>query len=243
MSNLHLPDYAPIYPATKSVRPRQRKAKFPNWGIEQVDTVGQNQTSPEWTLKWILKPIEANTLDLFLAEQAKTGAWFLWTPPGAIQARFRCDSWTKQLTAPFVWEFQATFRQIFSFTLPRLGASTGYFVLNGRSAAVLWNRVLTISSLWDDNLELIDTWSDIDGSSLMLTGNDVTMQKTIPIYVDLGAFALSGSPISVLRTWSLAADTGVYVVTLKIPADDYFSNMASQMYGWDRDFQVDWWGY
>ena len=130
MSNLHLPDYAPVYTVTKTVKPRQRVASMPSWGIEQRGTQGRNQTAPDWSVKWILAPSEANALDFFLRDQAKTGAWFLWTPPDAPQGRFRCDDWSKQLSSCSIWEVQATFRQTFSFTLPVLNASTGYFVLS-----------------------------------------------------------------------------------------------------------------
>ena len=248
MSNLHLPDYTLTRTVTKTVKPRQRTAKLPSWGIEQRATQGQNQTAPEWNVRWILAPIEANTLDFFLAQQAKTGAWFLWTPPESLQGRFRCDDWTKQLSSCNIWEVQATFRQIYSFTLPRLGASTGYFVLSGRSAAVLWNRVLTISSLWDDNLALIDTWTDIDGSSFSLTGNDAALVKTRPIFVEPGVFALSGSDVSTTRSWQLPADTGAFGLTMQ-PATlaylslggDYYTDWIAQTYGFEADIYPSWW--
>lgn len=197
----------------------------------------------------MLNPSEANTLDFFLAQQAKTGAWFLWTPPGVPQARFRCDNWTKQLTAPAVWEVQATFRQVFSFTLPRLGASPGYFVLSGGPVAWRWNRVLTISLLFDDNLKLLDTWTDIDGSSFSLTGNDVAMAKTRPMYPETGAFVVTTPNAAVLKGYVLSGETGSFAYTGNNVvfiyfslSSAYFDDIASQIWGWDRDFQVDWWG-
>jgi phage-related protein len=230
MTGLSLPDYTPVYPATKTVKPRQRIAKLPDWGIEQRDTKGQNQTSPEWSVRWILAPIEANTLDFFLAQQAKTGAWFLWTPPESLQGRFRCDDWTKQLSSCDIWEVQATFRQVFSFTLPRLGASTGYFVLSG------------------GDLKRAISFRVINGS-LSLVGNAAALVRTRPIYADTGAFVLTGTGITVARSLRLGADTGAIIVTMQ-PATlaylslggDYFGDMAAQIWGWDRDFQVDWWG-
>lgn len=231
MSNLSFPDYAPIHPATKTVKPRQRTAKLPSWGIEQRATQGRNQTAPEWSLKWILKPSEANTLDFFLAQQAKTGAWFLWTPPGVPQARFRCDNWTKQLTAPAVWEFQATFRQVFSFTLPRLGASTGYFTLSGTDTGFFRGYI-----------------SRQDTGVFALTGNAATLTKTLPIFPDTGAFVLSGSAISTARTWQLSAETGAFVLTMQ-PATlaylslggDYYEDWVIQTYGFEADIYPSWW--
>lgn len=116
MPVLPLPSYTPVFPVTKTVKPRQRVAKLPNWGIEQRETQGQNQTAPEWNVQWVLTPAEANDLDAFLAARAKTGEWFLWVPPGESGSEgkvFRCDTWTKQLTACSIYEVQATFRQVF----------------------------------------------------------------------------------------------------------------------------------
>lgn len=205
MSNLHLPDYTPVYTVSKSVKPRQRVAKLPSWGIEQRDTKGQNQTSPEWNIKWILKPIEANTLDFFLREQAKTGAWFVWTPPDAAvygsftwrQARFRCDDWTKQLSSCNIWEVQATFRQVFSFTLPRLGASTGYFALTGF-------RVAPIPTILRPST-----------ASFALSGSSAALVKSYPVFATRGTFALTGNAIEAKRSYVVDAATGVLVLSGK----------------------------
>jgi phage-related protein len=194
MSNLHLPDYTPVYPITKSVKPRQRKAKLPDWGTEQRATVGQNQTSPEWDVRWVLNPAQANTLDAFLAERAKQGEWFLWTPPGGTQGRFRCEGWTKTLTYCVIREFQASFRQVYSYNLPSLGASAGYFVLSlGDIKRAIPFRVVK--------------------GSLALVGNQAALVKTIPIFVTTGAFVLTGTGITVARSWRLGAAAGVFDVT------------------------------
>jgi phage-related protein len=112
MPVLPLPDYTPIYPPTKTVKPRQRVAKLPDWGIEQRSTQGQNQTTFEWSVKWILSPAEANNLDAFLVARAKSGEAFLWLPPSGNTDTFRCDTWTKTLTSCNIYEVQATFRQL-----------------------------------------------------------------------------------------------------------------------------------
>ena len=231
MSNLHLPDYTLTRTVTKTVKPRQRTAKLPSWGIEQRATQGQNQTSPEWNVRWILAPIEANTLDFFLAQQAKTGAWFLWTPPESLQGRFRCDDWTKQLSSCNIWEVQATFRQVFSFTLPRLGASTGYFVLSGTNTGFFRGYN-----------------TRHDTGVFALSGNDVGLVKTRPIYAEPGAFVLSGSDVGTTRSWQLSADTGAFGLTMQ-PATlaylslggDYYGDWTAQTYGFESDIYPSWW--
>jgi phage-related protein len=195
MSNLHLPDYTPVYPITKSVKPRQRKAKLPDWGTEQRATVGQNQTSPEWDVRWVLNPAQANTLDAFLAERARQGEWFLWTPPGGTQGRFRCEGWTKTLTYCVIREFQASFRQVYSYNLPSMAAGTGYFVLTGF-------RVAPIPAILRPTT-----------ASFTLSGNPAALAKGYLALTGLGTFALTGADISVARSWRLGADTGVFDVT------------------------------
>lgn len=195
MSDLHLPDYPPVYPVAKKVKPRQRRAKLPNWGIEQSATVGQNQTSPEWDVRWVLYPIEANTLDAFLAERAKNGEWFLWTPPGRTQGRFRCDNWTKTLPNCTAWEVQAAFRQVFSFNLPSLGASTGYFALTGF-------RVAPIPAILRPNTV-----------SFALSGSSAALAKGYLALTDFGTFALTGSAIEAQRGYLVDAATGVLLLT------------------------------
>ena len=113
MAVLPLPAYIPVYPVTKTVKPRQRVTKLPSWGIEQRKTEGLNQTAPEWSVKWILSPAEANDLDAFLAERARVGEWFLWLPPSGVSGMFRCDDWSKQVSSCSIYEVQATFRQVF----------------------------------------------------------------------------------------------------------------------------------
>jgi phage-related protein len=231
MSNLHLPDYTLTRTVTKTVKPRQRTAKLPSWGIEQRATQGQNQTAPEWNVRWILAPIEANTLDFFLAQQAKTGAWFLWTPPESLQGRFRCDDWTKQLSSCNIWEVQATFRQVFSFTLPRLGASTGYFVLRGTNTGFFRGYN-----------------TRHDTGVFALSGNDASLTKMLPIFPDKGVFVLSGSAISTTRSYQLSADTGAFGLTMQ-PATltylslggDYYTDWVIQTYGFEADIYPSWW--
>jgi phage-related protein len=215
MADLHLPDYTPVSPITKAVKPRQRKAKLPDWGTEQRATVGQNQTSPEWDVRWVLNPSQANTLDAFLAERAKQGEWFLWRPPGGTQGRFRCEEWTKTLTYCSIREVQASFRQVYSYNLPSIGVGAGYFVLSGTTAAFRYNRVLTISSLWDDNLALIDTWTDIDGSSFALTGNPATLTKGYPILTTVGTFVLTGAGVAIQRLYRMQPTSGALVLSGK----------------------------
>jgi phage-related protein len=214
MSNL-LPDYPLTRTVTKTVKPRQRTAKLPNWGIEQRGTQGQNQTAPEWSVRWILAPNEANILDSFLAQQAKSGAWFLWTPPQVTfddkladldswydldgLRRFRCDDWTKQLSSCNIYEVQATFRQVFGVARPLLlGAFAGSFTLTGSSTSIVRTRIFLPVK-----------------SSFVLTGNDVVTLVQAQLSADAGAFVLTGNDavLGETRQLLLSADTGAFVLT------------------------------
>ena len=139
MNDLSLPAYTPVYPVTKTVKPRQRATTMPEWGIEQRMTRGQNQTSPEWKLKWILRPNEANTLDFFFAERAKRGEWFRWIPPTGTGGRFRCDNWSKQVVACNIWEVEATIREVFSYDLPLVAPNVVVLSLSGPPPSFVYN--------------------------------------------------------------------------------------------------------
>jgi phage-related protein len=193
MGDLHLPAYPPIYPISKVVKPRQRKAKMPDWGTEQRATIGQNQTAPEWTVRWILTPIQANTLDAFLAERAKKGEWFLWTAPGTTQSRYRCDDWLHTFY-DYKWrQFQASFRQVYSYNLPSMAAGTGYFVLTGF-------RVAPIPAILRPTT-----------AGFTLSGSSAALAKGYLALIALGAFALTGTGITVARSWRLGAAAGSFV--------------------------------
>ena len=232
MGDFALPPYTPVYPIVKSVKPRQRVAKLPEWGIEQRKTSGRNQTSPEWSVRWVLTPAEANILDAFLAERAKSGDWFLWSPPNKPMGRFRCDEWTKTLPNCTAWEVQARFRQIFAYDLPSVAAEIGRLTLGGAAAGLQRSRIMPA-----------------DEAGLVLVGSDAALVKDLPMQVAAGGFALGSTAASFGRSFQLTADTATRTLALQ-PATlvyfslggDYFSSMSDQVYGWDRDFQVDWWG-
>jgi phage-related protein len=216
MSNL-LPDYTPTRPISKSVKPRQRTAKLPSWGIEQRDTKGQNQTAPEWSVRWILAPNEANTLDTFLSAQAKTGEWFLWTPPDAAQGRFRCDDWSKQLSSCNIYEVQATFRQVFGFARPLLsGAFVGSFTLTGRNIRVLRTRIFRpVKSsfvLTGNDAALIEAELPTSTGVFVLTGNVVTLVQA-QLSAATGVFALTGNDAALGQTQQVPAGPGTFALT------------------------------
>ena len=117
MAVVPLPSYTPEFPITKTVKPRQRSAKLPEWGIEQRATSGLNQTAPEWNPRWILSPAEANNLDAFFVARASSGnEWILWTPPSGAVGLFRCDKWSKRLIACNVYQVEAALRQVFDIS-------------------------------------------------------------------------------------------------------------------------------
>lgn len=210
MNDLELPAYSPVYPITKNVRPKQRVSKLPSsWGHEQRKTVGQNQTAPEWNVKWILENADANILDEFLFQRANRNESFLWAPPGYPQARYRCDSWTKSMFDLNVSDIQATFVRIFDY----------------------------------DNL----ISADLDNGHIALDGYNTTFVNGYYIISDTGVFAYSGEPVVFSGSRIIYADVYAFALTgndatlYKGLASDYFSTFNDQVYGWDRDFQVDWW--
>jgi phage-related protein len=232
MADIHIPAYTPIYPISKVVRPKHRQARLPEWGIEQRKTFGLNQTAPEWNVRWLLRPHEADDLDAFFADRAKKNEWFLWKPPYHAQGRFRCDNWTKNVASPAHSEVQATIRQVFSYNFPSFKPRFSTFNLTGK--AIVFRRTYTVIT---------------STGSFTLSGADAGLSKTRPVYPEVGSFSVTGRAANLQRGYlvqstSLALSySGGDVTFLYLSLQsDYFGNMASQIWGWDRDFQVDWWG-
>jgi phage-related protein len=232
MTDIHLPDYPPVYPLSKKVMPKHRQARLPERGIEQRKTFGLNQTAPEWDIRWVLRPEEADALDAFFAERAHNNEWFLWRPPYHNQGRYRCDDWTKTPSSCAHSQVQATVRQVFSFNFPSFRPTPAPITVTGTSTRFLRGYVTTAAS-----------------ASFALTGTDAALSKTRPIYADTGTFTLTALPASLLRNYYAEAQSGGFALTGNAATfiyvslqSDYFSSMSSQIWGWDRDFQVDWWG-
>jgi phage-related protein len=210
MADLEFPAYDPVYPIKKRIRPKQNRMQAPGWGYEQVETTGLNQTTPEWDVKWILYDEDANIIDAFLEECAKTNQIFLWTPPGYPTNRYRCDTWSKSMFDAFASEVNATFRRVIEFeNTVNFQFQSGNFSIIGNPANFTFGRFIGAST---------------------------------------GAYSIAASSVGFSRLYIMSAATAAYNITgnqidfVQAVASDYFSSMPLQVYGWDREFQVDWWG-
>lgn len=231
MADLELPAYRPVYPITKNVRPRQSQTRLPSsWGIEQRKTVGKNQTALEWNVKWILEESDANILDAFLFERAKNNQSFLWAPPGYPQARYRCDDWTKTMFDLSVSDIQATFVRIYDYDnlitfslendhysvdIQNIDFGHGYFI--NIDTCKLDACIVQFDSI-NTNIDDVANFDIGTFIEILFTRNYLRSFDTISIPVNIADVNLS-----------------------KGIASDYFGGFHSQVYGWDRDFQVDWW--
>lgn len=209
MNDLEFPSYDPVYPIRKKVQPKQKRTKLPEWGNEQVKTIGQNQTAPEWEVKWILYDDDANIIDSFLETRAKYNQSFLWSPPGYKQNRYRCDSWSKNLVDVFVSEVNATFKRIYDYdNLITASLANGHYGIGSELISFVYGKF-------------------IGGQTAEFNiSASVNFGRTYILYSDVYQVSITGSDANFMK--------GL--------ASDYFASMDQQIYGWDRDFQVDWWG-
>lgn len=209
MNDLEFPSYAPVYPIRKKVQPKQRRTKIPAWGNEQTKTVGQNQTAPEWEVKWILYDEDANIIDAFLEERARYNQSFLWSPPGYPQNRYRCDSWSKGLVDAFVSEVNATFKRIYDYdNLISMSTLNAHYGIGSQLISFVFGRFV-----------------DPQAAQFTVSG-DVNFGRIYILYADQSSSTISGNNVN----FQIGE------------ASNYFADMSQQMFGWDRDFQVDWWG-
>lgn len=107
------PSIAPTFDAQKSSRPRTRVVQFGD-GYEQRLSYGLNQNPKEWSLSFMVKNADADTIEDFLDARAADGASFDWTPPSSSTAyKWVCREWTRRFMGDDFNEISATFSQVF----------------------------------------------------------------------------------------------------------------------------------
>jgi len=188
MADYHMLPFSPVYPISKKVNPRHRRAKMPSLGIERSAAIGLNQYEPEWEVRWVLSPEDANALDLFLAERAQDGKYFLWTAPVSLQARYRCKSWTKTISNHNTQEVSATFVRHYSYELPSFSATKASYSIS-TNIRIIYNRTLSASTL-----------------NLYFSGGDVTLTRGRPIYVQSANYLIYGEAALCKQSIMIAAN-------------------------------------
>lgn len=248
MSDYHLPPYDPVYPIRKNVKPRHRKVKFPDRGLEQGAAIGLNQVEPEWSVRWVLSIPEANELDSFFADRALDGNYFLWTPPADRQGRYRCESWNKTLENNTCYQIEAKIIKHYSYECASTRITLSAIQAEASAVRLLRDGNFAIDISIDGRTALIDTWYDFDQVSTAFAAfSNVILFRGIEKTSETAQIYAYASPITFTRNSILLISSVSSVVTVSLSSYDsatgnYFGNLAAQVYGWDRDFQVDWWG-
>jgi len=107
------PSIAPTLSAVKNSRPAIRTTKFGD-GYEQRVRFGLNQNPKEWSLTFMVKTTNANTIETFLDARAEDAQSFDWTPPDDTTSyKWFCDEWSKEIMGDGFFRISATFRQVF----------------------------------------------------------------------------------------------------------------------------------
>ena len=232
MNDLEFPSYAPVYPIRKRVQPKQKRTNIPaSWGNEQVKTTGQNQTAPEWEVKWILYDDDANIIDAFLYERARYNQSFLWSPPNYPQNRYRCDSWSKSCIDVFVSEVNATFKRIYDYdNLISVKLLTACYGIATSSIEFTFGKFIAPETSYFgtqiDDLAIDGQFDNLPSIDSIGIYGAVNFGRTYILYPDACSVSITGSDANFMKGF----------------ASNYFAGMDQQVYGWDRDFQVDWWG-
>lgn len=60
--------------------------------------------------------------------------------------------------------------------------------------------------------------------------------------INFGSLSASSLKLGSATVQSVYLGSQLVWPTTPPSTSDYFSSMSAQVYGWDRDFQVDWWG-
>lgn len=248
MPDYHLPPYDPVYPIRKNVKPRHRKVKFPDRGLEQGAAIGLNQVEPEWSVRWVLSIPEANELDSFFADRALDGDYFLWTPPADRQGRYRCDNWNKTVENNSCYQIEATLIKHYSYECPSAHISLSTVKVKSFEIKIKRNSIFSIGLSIDSKIELIDTWLNFDQvGTISVVPSNITLFRGIEKTSETAQIYAYASSVTFTKNSILLISSVSSVVTVSLSSYDsatgnYFGNLAAQVYAWNRDFQVDWWG-
>jgi len=211
MADLELPAYRPVYPITKNVRPRQSQTRLPS----------------SWGI-----------------EQRKTVGKNQTAPEWNVKWILRDED--ANILDTFLFE-RAKNNQSF------LWAPPGY--PQARYRCDDWTKTMFDLSVSDIQATFVRIY-DYDNLITFLLENDhysVDIQNINfghGYFVHATTYAIdvcSSVDVSFTRNYISSFDTVSIAVNIadvnlqKGVASDYFGGFHSQVYGWDRDFQVDWW--
>ena len=179
----------------------------------------------------------ANIVDNFLATTNLYNKWFFWNVGSISDGNIKvtCDKWTKEFFAHNRATIKATFIEAFDF-LPR---NYGFFVdqssyqITGIDAGSIFGR-----------------WIGGGTASYGLSFQEATFLYAKNLTADTASFGIDVLPAGP-EIYFLEADNAAELSIVFNGSDyvigtasesDYFASISAQVYGWDRDFQVDWWG-
>lgn len=234
--DFEFPGYEPVYPIKVNSKPVFTKAQFQG-EIEQVVSFGENQLAREFVVEYNVPLDDANIIDNFLATVSLYNDWFFWDV-GDISGgliKVTCEKWTKDFFAHNRATVKATFVEAFDF-LPRnygLFSDPPSYLIRGI-----------------DSQYSFGYWVGGSPPTYELSFQDADLQYSLVLVAELAAFGIdvlpAGPEIYVLdiedsADFSIVIYDSDYVIGTASESD-YFASMSAQVYGWDRDFQVDWWG-
>lgn len=234
--DFEFPDYEPVYPIKVDNKPVLNKAQFQN-EIEQATSFGENQLPREFIVEYNLPHFDANVVDNFLATVSLYNDWFFWSA-GDIsggQIKVVCEKWNKEFFAHNRATIKATFIETFDF----LGRNYGFFVDQSSY------QITPIDSRYS-----FGYWVGGNTSSYSLSLQEATLVYARQLIAETAIFNIdvlpAGPEIYFLEVedaaeFSIVGYDSDYVIGAAT-VSDYFASMSAQIYGWDRDFQVDWWG-
>lgn len=234
--DFEFPDYEPIYPIKVDNQPVFNRAQFQG-SIEQVTSFGQNQLPREFIVEYNLPHSDANIIDNFLSTVSLYNDFFFWSAAGITDGTIRvtCEKWNKEFFAHNRAKIKATFVETFDFSPRNYG-----FIVNPSAY-----QITPIDSTY-----IRGVWLGGDTATYALSLKDASLVYSRNLFADTAVFNIDVLPAGP-EIYFLDADNAAEFSIVGYDSDyvigaatvsDYFASMSAQIYGWDRDFQVDWWG-
>jgi hypothetical protein len=228
-------EYQPLFPIKINTKSNLFSSQYGK-GLDNVVRFGINQIEREFVVRYELPTGDADFVDSFLNYLSLYKGWFWWSAGDITgpEIRVRCEQWTKTLIAHNWSSISATFIETFEFA----GRKRGIEVYSPSSYFVSFKPAT------------VTTGFHVGGAppSFQLTLQSNGFIRGYHIYGATASYNVNIVKAGPEFFNPLIGETVAYAIAAQDIAlyrgigSDYFSDMSAQLYGWDRDFQVDWWG-
>jgi phage-related protein len=228
-------EYQPIVTIKVKTKPELFSSQY-GGGLDHVLIKGSNQIAREYSVRYELPTGDADFIDNFLSDSLLFQGWFWWTADYVTgpEVKIRCEQWKKTLIAHNWSSIDATFVETFDFAQRKRG-----LIVYSPSSYL----VTPIASSYTKGFFLA-----AERPSFQITLQNIDLTRGYGLYGEPVSYSIVGVNAGPEFFDPLVAIPSSYAIALQDAglsfnvSEDYFGNVSLQMYGWQADYYVEWWG-